>query len=88
MIKTLIILSVSIVTAFCVYTIYSILTTKQPMRKDNDMEKETQRSLWISGLLIVANDLGLAYLLNPGKFDKKTEDIKQSIKKIFTNGKQ
>jgi hypothetical protein len=87
MIKALILLSVSIVTAFCVYTIYSILTSKQLMRKDNDMEKETQRSLWISGLLIIANALGLAYLLNPRKFDEKTEEIKQSIKKIFKSGK-
>ena len=87
MIKGLIVLSISIVSAFCVYIIWSILTTKDPMRKDKDMEKETQKSLWVSGLLIAANALGLAYLLNPRKFEEITNHIKEAIKTIFANGK-
>jgi transcriptional regulator of met regulon len=80
-------MAVFTVIAYCVYKILSILTNKQPMRKDNDMEKETRKSLWLSGVLIAANALGLAYLFNPRKFEEKADEIKEAIKKIFTINK-
>lgn len=83
MIKTVIFLSACGVAAFCIYKIISILTTRQPLRGDKDMEKETQKSLWVSGFLIAANALGLAYLLNPRKFEEKKAQLQESIKKFF-----
>ena len=87
MLKIIISMAVFTVIAYCVYKILSILTNKKPMRKDNDMEKETRKSLWLSGVLIIANALGLAYLLNPRIFEEKACEIKESVKKIFTINK-
>ncbi|MBN1472526.1 MAG: hypothetical protein JW925_12150 [Syntrophaceae bacterium] len=87
MIKTVIVLSTGAVAVFCVYKIICILSTRRPMRGDGDMQKETQKSIWISGVLIAANVLGLAYLLNPRKFEEKKAQLMESIRNFFKSDK-
>jgi hypothetical protein len=84
MVTAVIILALFAACVFCSCTIWSILKPNQIMRKDHDMEEETKKSLIFSILLIIANALGIAYLLNPRRFNEKTAEIKESIRKIFT----
>ena len=84
MLKTIIILSLTVAALYCAYIIYAALYTKQPIRKDLDMVNETKKSIWLSGLLIIANVIGIAYLWNPKKFEEKTGELKEKFKKIFS----
>jgi len=84
MLKTIIILSLTVAALYCTYIIYAALYTKQPIRKDLDMVNETKKSIWLSGLLIITNVIGIAYLWNPKKFEEKTSELKEKFKKIFS----
>jgi hypothetical protein len=48
------------------------------------MVNETKKSIWLSGLLIITNVIGIAYLWNPKKFEEKTSELKEKFKKIFS----
>ena len=84
MLKAIIILSLTVAALYCAYIIYAALYNKQPIRKDLDMVNETKKSIWLSGLLIIANVIGIAYLWHPKKFEEKTGELKEKFKKIFS----
>lgn len=87
MIKIIMLLALCVAAIYCLIRICTILRGRLPVRKDMSMDKETKKTLWISGLLFAANALGIAYLLNPGKFEEKKNQLRDAIKTFFTSAK-
>lgn len=87
MIKAFVLAVLCATVVYCGFKLWSLLSNKQSMGKETDMNKETKKTLWISGLLVVANALGVAYLLNPRKFEEKKNQVQDAVKSFFAGKK-
>lgn len=83
MIKVFVLAVLCATVVYCGFKLWSLMSGRQSMGKDMDMNKETKKTLWISGLLVAANALGVAYLLNPRKFEEKKNQVQDAIKSFF-----
>ncbi len=87
MIKASVLALLCAMIVYCGFKLWSLLTNRQSTGKEIDMDKETKKTLWISGLLVVANALGVAYLLNPRKFEEKKNQVQDAVKSFFAGKK-